>query len=167
MSEVEKIIIPELDPTDNKILAILSENGRATYSEIGSEIGISRVAVKNRMDSMEERGIIKGYTVEIDRSAAAVNRVEFLLIIEADPERFGEVITDLSKEEYITKIQTITGRNKMIAYGYAPNPKLLNDYVDKLYWRMSGIKNSHLEVVLSTRNCDGGVNYESNGEEGR
>ena len=40
-----------LDETDRKILDLLTENARYTYSELGQKLGISRVAVKNRMDA--------------------------------------------------------------------------------------------------------------------
>ena len=49
-----------LDALDNKILDVLKKNARASFSEIGEIVGLSRVAVKNRMDVMEKNGIILG-----------------------------------------------------------------------------------------------------------
>ena len=50
-----------LDTTDQKILKLLIENARLSYSEISEKVGLSRVAVKMRINAMEERGIISGY----------------------------------------------------------------------------------------------------------
>lgn len=47
--------IEELDDIDNHILAILLDDGRASFSEIGEKVGNSRVAVKNRVDSLEKK----------------------------------------------------------------------------------------------------------------
>ena len=51
-----------LDELDQKILALLVENARYSYSEIGEKLGDSRVAIKNHVDALEKRGVIEGYT---------------------------------------------------------------------------------------------------------
>ena len=57
-----------LDSLDQKIIQLLTENARMSYSEIGQKIGISRVAVKARIDALEQRGIIEEYTT-VDQTA--------------------------------------------------------------------------------------------------
>ena len=47
--------IEGLDKLDNAILDLLRENARMSYSDIGEKVGLSRVAVKNRMNAMEKR----------------------------------------------------------------------------------------------------------------
>ena len=49
--------IEGLDEVDNQILTILSENARMSFSEIGGQVGLSRVAVKSRMKALEDKGI--------------------------------------------------------------------------------------------------------------
>lgn len=58
--------IEGLDELDNRILDIIKDNARMTYKEIGDRVGISRVSVKTRMDSMQEKGIIRGFQTVID-----------------------------------------------------------------------------------------------------
>ena len=48
-----------LDGLDQKIVGLLIENARISYSDIGEKIGISRVAVKARIQALEEKGIIE------------------------------------------------------------------------------------------------------------
>ena len=45
-----------LDELDQKIVQLLIENARSSYSDIGQQIGISRVAVKARIQALETRG---------------------------------------------------------------------------------------------------------------
>lgn len=45
-----------LDELDQKIVQLLIKNARMSYSEIGSLVGISRVAVKMRVQSLEKQG---------------------------------------------------------------------------------------------------------------
>ena len=55
-----------LDETDQKIVKLLIRNARMSYSDIGKQIGLSRVAVKLRVQALEQKGIIEGYTTIID-----------------------------------------------------------------------------------------------------
>ena len=55
-----------LDELDQKILQLLIENARYSYSEIGERIGVSRVAVKSHINALEEQGIIEEYTAVIN-----------------------------------------------------------------------------------------------------
>ena len=55
-----------LDELDQKIIRLLIENARISYSDIGKETGISRVAVKARIQALEKRGVIEEYTTIIN-----------------------------------------------------------------------------------------------------
>ena len=55
-----------LDELDQKIIRLLIENARISYSDIGEETGISRVAVKARSEALEKRGVIEEYTTIIN-----------------------------------------------------------------------------------------------------
>ena len=55
-----------LDTLDQKIVRLLIENARISYSDIGEKIGISRVAVKARIQTLEQKGIIEEYTTVIN-----------------------------------------------------------------------------------------------------
>ena len=48
-----------MDKLDQRILELIKDNARLSYSEIGKSVGISRVAVKKRMDAMENAGVIR------------------------------------------------------------------------------------------------------------
>lgn len=55
-----------LDKLDQKIIQLLVSNARMSYSDIGEKIGISRVAVKARIQALENKGIIEEYTTIIN-----------------------------------------------------------------------------------------------------
>ena len=95
--------IPGLDNVDNRIIELLSENARMSYSEIGDAVGKSRVAVKTRIEQMEKKGIIRGYSVLIDPSAVP-GGIQFTLDIETTPQEYENVIAKLSIGSMIQKI---------------------------------------------------------------
>ena len=61
----------DLDETDLEILRLLVADGRRPYSDIAEEVGLSAPAVSDRIDRLREEGIVRGFTVDIDRSKLA------------------------------------------------------------------------------------------------
>ncbi|QSG09992.1 AsnC family transcriptional regulator [Halapricum desulfuricans] len=58
----------QLDETDLEILSLLAADARRPYSEIGEEIGLSGPAVSDRVTRLQEAGIIRNFTIDVDRS---------------------------------------------------------------------------------------------------
>lgn len=56
----------ELDAYDQKILALLQENARLTFTEIGRRVHLTSPAVTERVKRLEEAGIIGGYSARIN-----------------------------------------------------------------------------------------------------
>jgi DNA-binding Lrp family transcriptional regulator len=58
-----------MDPIDQRIIALLVADARASYAEIGSKVALSAPAVKRRVDRLRSSGVIKGFTAVIDPAA--------------------------------------------------------------------------------------------------
>ncbi len=90
--------IDGLDELDNKILSVIEKNARLSYSDIGKLVGLSRVSVKNRMDILQEKGIIEGYVTVINPTNLPEGRRFFLDVI-TEPDKFDEVVNNFAKYE--------------------------------------------------------------------
>jgi Lrp/AsnC family leucine-responsive transcriptional regulator len=55
-----------LDATDERILELLTDDGRRSASEIGRLVNLSPAAAKRRIDRLERSGVIRGYTAILD-----------------------------------------------------------------------------------------------------
>lgn len=62
-----------LDTVDRHILHLLQENARATITDIANEVGVSGNTVRNRMEELEDQGIIKGYSADVDYMKAGLD----------------------------------------------------------------------------------------------
>jgi Lrp/AsnC family leucine-responsive transcriptional regulator len=60
---------PLMDSYGRKLLEELQKDARISYADLGRRIGLSASATAERMKRMEEAGIIRGYTIEIDPEA--------------------------------------------------------------------------------------------------
>ena len=56
----------ELDDVDRRLLALLQENSRYTGIQLADEVGVSDNTIHNRMQRLEEAGVITGYTTSVD-----------------------------------------------------------------------------------------------------
>jgi DNA-binding Lrp family transcriptional regulator len=59
----------QLDRLDEDIIALLVEDARRSYAEVGARIGLSASAVKRRVDRLRSDGAITGFTVRLDPGA--------------------------------------------------------------------------------------------------
>lgn len=84
----------QLDETDAEILRLLVENGRRPYSEIAEAVDLSAPAVRDRIDRLGDVGIIRGFTVDVDRSQLHTG-VPVLVDIAVEPGSVEPVRADL------------------------------------------------------------------------
>jgi DNA-binding Lrp family transcriptional regulator len=66
------------DGLDRQIVASLVENGRASYGEIGRQVGLSAPAVKRRVDRLVAEGVITGFSARLDDEALGAGTEAFV-----------------------------------------------------------------------------------------
>lgn len=137
-----------LDPLDQKILEILSQNARCTYSEIAQQLGISRVAVKNHMDALEQQGIIEEYTVIINPQKLG-GAVSCYYEIETQPDTFLEVVRQLAACSTVTQIYRVTGACKLHVHAVAANQAELETFMTQCLDTLPGVTLLQTNVILS------------------
>lgn len=67
-----------MDRCGRKLLDELQANARLSVAELGRRIGLSATATNERLKQMEEEGILRGYTVDIDREALGLEVMAFI-----------------------------------------------------------------------------------------
>jgi DNA-binding Lrp family transcriptional regulator len=67
-----------LDPIDQRIIALLQDDARSSYAEIGEKVALSAPAVKRRVDRLRSSGVIRGYTALVDPGAVGWNTEAFV-----------------------------------------------------------------------------------------
>ena len=92
-----------LDKLDQQILSLLIQNARMSYSEIGQQVGLSRVAVKMRVQSLERKGIIEEYTTIVNPQKIS-GAVSCYFEIETLPNTLMEVAQILSDNPTTTNL---------------------------------------------------------------
>jgi DNA-binding Lrp family transcriptional regulator len=55
-----------VDDADRGVIRCLIKDGRATYAEVGAQVGLSASAVKRRVDRLLALGVLRGFTALVD-----------------------------------------------------------------------------------------------------
>lgn len=98
----------EIDELDRKILGKLQEDGRMSFREIAKQIDSTAVTVINRVDKMKEKGIVRGYTVDIDYRKIGYHIVAAIELI-VKGEHLKEIEDRLFEHPNVTAVYEITG----------------------------------------------------------
>lgn len=152
--------IEGLDKLDHAILEVIKDHARMSYSDIGEKVGISRVAVKKRMDTLEKKGIIQGYKTIIDETKAPEG-VSFTIDVEVVPGTYEGVVEVLAKDSFLRQIYNTTGECRLHCVGFAPSIRAMEDYVNRLFNNTKGIRRLSWNLLLrAIKDVDGGVDYD-------
>jgi Lrp/AsnC family leucine-responsive transcriptional regulator len=71
----------ELDAYDRKILALLQQDGRLSYSEIGRRVHLTSPAIAERIRRLEEANIIQGFSARLNLRAIGYSFETFVSIV--------------------------------------------------------------------------------------
>lgn len=99
-----------MDKIDDKILSLLSQNGRASFASLGEAVGLSPHGTADRVRRLERAGVITGYSVAIDpgrvgRSLDAL--IDVRLLPQTDPTTFEKRVATLPA---VRELAFVTGR---------------------------------------------------------
>ena len=137
-----------LDELDQKIIRLLIENARISYSDIGEETGISRVAVKARIQALEKRGVIEEYTTIINPQKIS-GAVSCYFEIETKPEYLAQVTDILYKNNTITQIYRVTGRDRLHVHAVASSGDEMEYFLHNVIDTLPGVISCSCNMILS------------------
>ena len=142
------VFLEGLDALDQKIVRLLIENARASYSEIGEKVGVSRVAVKARIQALEQRGVIEEYTTIVNPQKIS-GAVSCYFEIETRPEAFAQVAAILRDNDTVTQVYRVTGRSKLHVHAVAASGEEMEAFISQVVDRLPGVVSCTCNSILS------------------
>jgi Lrp/AsnC family leucine-responsive transcriptional regulator len=118
-----------IDDVDGQILAILQEDGRISFSELGRRVAMSAPAVAERVRRLEESGVITGYRAQVDleRLGYPIQAVVRLRTDFQEKDQFEKTVRDLP---HVIECLRITGEDcyviKVVARAVAELDSAMN-----------------------------------------
>ncbi|MHA1606323.1 MAG: Lrp/AsnC family transcriptional regulator [Candidatus Freyarchaeota archaeon] len=113
-----------------KILQILRENARTPFVKIAELLGVSETAVRKRVRKLEEQGIIRKYTVEVDPKKIGF---EIALIgVDAKPEHYLALLERLKEMDEVVSLYSSSGDHMILVEYWFSGSEELAAFVKKL-----------------------------------
>ena len=138
-----------IDPTDQRILALLREDARASTSKLGRKLGLSRTTVQSRIERMIARGIISGFTVRLGDEVVR-GQIQAHVMIKTLPKLASRVEADLRRLSEVRKLYAISGAHDFIAVLVTDSVRAMDTLLDRI-GMLEGVDRTESSIVLSTR----------------
>lgn len=142
-------ILSNLDEHDEKLIAALRRDGRASLSELAAGLGLSRATVRARMERLAARGEIAGFTV-LTRADVTAAPVRGLMMIGIEGRGTDRIAARLLGMPAVMALHSTNGKWDLIAELGTPTLEELDAALAQIR-RLEGVATSETSLLLSTR----------------
>jgi Lrp/AsnC family transcriptional regulator, leucine-responsive regulatory protein len=133
-----------MDEKDKQIIEILKDDGRAGYGEIGAKIGLSEGAVRKRIKTLSDEGVIRKFTVKIGVAEGA----QAITLLTANPAFPTQEVS--KKIQAIPNVETtyeVSGEYDIVAVISGMDMTEVNECIEKIRM-VEGIVKTNTMIVL-------------------
>ncbi len=134
------------DKIDENILALLRNDARESFVDIGKKLKLSESAVRRRVKNLINEGIIKKFTIDVEESNKTSAVVLITVHSTTDTAKISSQLMNISS---IKTIYEITGQYDIIVIINAKNIMEINSCIDSLR-KISGISDTNTVIILKT-----------------
>jgi DNA-binding Lrp family transcriptional regulator len=138
-----------MDDVDRKIVALLQENARRSFQDIGGHVNLSAPAVKRRVDRLEEDGVITGYSASVDPEKFGWHTHAFVGLYCEGRMAAGEILDAVNGHPEVVGAYTVAGEASAILHVRAQDTKHLEEALERMR-DVKGVLRTQTQVVLST-----------------
>ncbi|MEC8484686.1 MAG: Lrp/AsnC family transcriptional regulator, partial [Pseudomonadota bacterium] len=136
------------DSLDSALIAELRKDGRASISQLASQLNVSRATVQNRLDRLTQSGAILGFTIRVHEELEQ-DTVRAIMMIEVAGRSTSQVIQKLRGIPELIKLHTTNGAWDLVAELQTTSLGEF-DRVLRRVREVEGILNSETSILLSS-----------------
>jgi Lrp/AsnC family leucine-responsive transcriptional regulator len=138
----------ELNSVDLAIIDILQREGRITFAQIASEVGLSAAAVHERVKKLESRGVITGYHARVDPGQVGAGVTAFISVSQtAGPRGLLEDIFE--HKPWIEECHHIAGEESLLLKVRAESTRALEHIIWEIR-ALDSVERTKTVIVLAT-----------------
>jgi|SRR4051812_25313316 DNA-binding Lrp family transcriptional regulator len=137
-----------MDAVDQRIVAHLISDARASYAEIGSRVSLSAPAVKRRVDRLRAAGVIKGFTTVIDPASVGWTTEAFVELFCTGRTTPAQITVATRRHPEVVGAYTVSGEADALVHLRAADISHLEQALERLRAE-SFVTSTRSMVVLS------------------
>jgi DNA-binding Lrp family transcriptional regulator len=138
-----------MDDIDRKIVALLRQDARRSFQDIGSHVSLSAPAVKRRVDRLQADGVIRSFAAVIDPAALGWHTHAVVALYCEGSMPGSEVRKAIEPHAEVQSAYTVAGDASAILHVRAADTQHLEEALERLR-DTPGVRRTHTQVVLST-----------------
>ena len=139
----------ELDATDQAILDLLQENCKQPLAAIGEKVGLSAPAVLERINKLEEAGVVRAYTAVLDGRRLGLDVAAFIGVSTDRPVAVRRIEAAVMAMDEVLECHHVTGAHTLMLKVKTQNTETLEELIDRVR-SLEGVSRTETMVVLST-----------------
>ena len=120
-----------LDIVDRHILEALLRDSRMSLKELGHQVGLSSPSISERLRRLQERGVIRAFTVEIDPQALGY-QLQAIVRIRPLPGKLHIIRKLIEEIPEFCECDKVTGDDCFVARLFARSIEQLDEIVDRI-----------------------------------
>ena len=139
-----------VEDQDQRILAQLQKEGRATNQELAEAVGMSTSACWRRVRALEESGVIRGYAALVEREQAgfATSAILHVSLERHDAKFVDEFVSRVTKRSEVLECFATTGDADYHLHVVVRDMKAYNQFLDEFMFRLPGIRYVRTNMIL-------------------
>ncbi len=149
MSPIESYPSTELDDIDRQIIAILQQDGRASFAEIADQLKVSAGMVRVRYNRLVEKGLLR--VMAITNPLRIGYQTMALIGIKAEGTRLLEVADQIAALDEVIYLIVVSGAYDIIAEVVCRDQNHLLQFLTERLYKIEGVRESesfmHLKIV--------------------
>ena len=122
----------QLDDIDRKILDLLQRDARMTNVAIATEVGLTAPSVFERIRKLEQRGVVRGYTINIDPAALGKTMTAFIRVTAAFDEKYDAGVAAISRDADVLECYGVAGEDCLVIKTVVGDPSELNALLHRI-----------------------------------
>lgn len=138
-----------MDKTDERLIAALRHDARASLSDLAGQLGLSRATVRARIERMKQRGEVLGFSVVMKQDVLR-DPVRGLMMIAIEGRGTERIIRQLQGMAEVRAVHSTNGRWDVIVELGTETLELLDAALAKIR-RIEGVSGSETSLLLATR----------------
>jgi len=136
-----------MDEKDIKIIELLLQNSRISYTEIGKILGVSEATVRKRVENLERNGVIRKYTIEVDPTKLGY-KIVAITGVDTEPQHFLTVARKLAEMEEVKWVATSTGDHMIMTEIWAKDGEELARIISEKIGKIEGVTKICPAIIL-------------------
>jgi DNA-binding Lrp family transcriptional regulator len=137
--------------TNKRICALLRENARLSYKDLGAMTGISETEAETAVKELEKAGIIKGYTAIVNEELLNSNAVKAFIEVKVTPKAefgFDDIAKTIMMYDEVESLTLMSGAFDLAVTIGGTNYKDIALFVARRLSTIDGVLSTATHFVL-------------------